>query len=56
VVPLDTPLPLYLMNDRYKADGDMRFDAEGSLDEFAVWSRRLSDDELMRLYTDGIGK
>ncbi len=52
MVPLDTPLSLLMMNDRYQASTPgTRFDAEGWLDEVAVWNRRLSEDEVRRLYS-----
>ncbi|MFH0880629.1 MAG: LamG-like jellyroll fold domain-containing protein, partial [Lentisphaerota bacterium] len=56
LTPLDTTLPLHVMHDRYTTDPDVRFDAEGSLDELAIWNRRLSSDEIQQLYVDGMGK
>lgn len=50
MMPLDTPLPLMMMHDRYKSTTGARFDAEGFLDEVAIWSRRLSDEEIRALY------
>ena len=55
-VPLDTTLPLLLMHDRFLANTDARFDAEGSLDEVSIWNRMLTSSEVWDLYVSGVKK
>jgi hypothetical protein len=56
MMPLDTSLPLMMMHDRYKSATGARFDAEGLLDEVAVWNRRLTDEEIRELYQTPLSK
>ena len=55
-IPLDTTLPLLLMHDRFLANTDARFDAEGCLDEVAIWNRLLASNEVWDLYVSGVKK
>ncbi len=56
LLPLNTDLPLRLMNDRYSGEHGARFDAEGTLDEVAFWNRQLTPDEIRDLYLYGVRK
>ena len=54
VTPLDSTLPITVMYDRYETSSDARFDAEGELDEFAIWNKLLSPEDIQTLYLKGV--